>query len=158
MNFSIVLQILQVGSIGLAFLLAFMAYRLLQRESEKKAPSGEIINATTKYMTFAILLSLVAVLGQAANTYVGSRAGVAGSTGVEDTGGLREMIEATNARIDGITLEAVDAGTSAGYGCGGSDYAETDTLTVMYGLRDGTSCGVQNINYYKKLQLNVPGD
>jgi enamine deaminase RidA (YjgF/YER057c/UK114 family) len=65
---------------------------------------------------------------------------------------LREI----NARIDGISLVAEDAGTSPDFICGQEQKTEPTNLIVMYGSRDGTSCNVPNRNYYKRLTLRIP--
>jgi hypothetical protein len=71
MTFSpIVLQILQVGFVGLAFLLAYMAYRLLHAQSEKEKPNKQVLDSTSKYMTFALALALIAVAGQLAQSLI----------------------------------------------------------------------------------------
>ena len=58
-------------------------------------------------------------------------------------------------RINGIKLIAKDAGTQD-YGCGQARKADSNTLKVMSGLRDGTGCQIGNLNYYKELILIVP--
>jgi hypothetical protein len=68
---------------------------------------------------------------------------------------LKENSEALEHRISGIRLRAVDAGTDT-FGCGGEGKAEAGTLKVMHGSRDGTSCSVTNVNYYKELILDIP--
>jgi hypothetical protein len=146
MNLQAVLQILQIGVVGLAFLLAYMAYRLLHTQSEKEKPNQKVLDATSRYMVFALALSLVAVAGQMAQSLLPA------NVPSDIDGQLRTLKE----RLDGIRLVAKDASTSPEYGCGGSQRAEPETLTVMSGLRDGTSCRVGNLNYYKELALVVP--
>lgn len=73
-----------------------------------------------------------------------------------DLSEIRTEMARIESRINGIRLLADDAGTSAPYGCGSEERSGANTLTVMYGLRDGTSCRVSNINYYKQLRLEVP--
>ena len=146
MNLQAVLQILQVGFVGLAFLLAYMAYRLLHAESNKEKSNQAILNATSKYMTFALALSFVAVGGQVAQSFIPANI----------PSDIEGRLDTLTRRLEGIQLVARDAGTSPQYGCGGTQQAEPNTLTVMSGLRDGTSCKVPNINYYKEFELKVP--
>lgn len=146
MNFQMVLQILQVGFVGLAFLLAYMAYRLLHAQSDREKPNQRILDATSKYMVFALALSLVAVAGQVAQSFLPANV----------PSDVEGRLSALAKRLDGLRLVAKDAGTSPEYGCGGAQQAEPETLTVMSGLRDGTSCRIPNINYYKELVLEVP--
>ncbi|MBB4080538.1 hypothetical protein GGR28_003172 [Lewinella aquimaris] len=68
---------------------------------------------------------------------------------------LRNAANILNNRISGIRLSAEDAGT-AEYSCGEQHLRTPTSLTVMYGLRDGTSCDIRNINYYKRLLLHIP--
>ena len=70
MDLTVIVQILQIGIVGLAFLLAYMAFRVLKSESDKPTPSKEVLSATSKYMTFALLLSLIAVGGQGLTAYL----------------------------------------------------------------------------------------
>lgn len=58
-----VLEILRLGAIGLGFLLAWMAYRLLAVEMKAKTPRPEILKSIREYMVFAIAIVLLAILG-----------------------------------------------------------------------------------------------
>jgi hypothetical protein len=146
MNLQSVLQILQLGVVGLAFLLAYMGYRLLHAQAAKDKPNQRILDATSKYMVFAISLSLVALIGQVAQSLLPANV----------PSDIEGRLQRLSARLDGIRLQAKDAGASAPYGCGQTQKSEPTTLTVMYGIRDGTSCGIMNVNYYKELSLDVP--
>jgi len=61
-----------------------------------------------------------------------------------------------NSRLNGISLRAVQTSTSQQFACGETRKASTTDLTFMFGSRDGTGCGVHNLNHYKKLSLEVP--
>ena len=54
-----IVQILGLGAIGLGFLLAVLAYRLLTNEQEKKTPSQGILRAIYVYMAFSLALLLI---------------------------------------------------------------------------------------------------
>ena len=69
---------------------------------------------------------------------------------------LRERLDLIDDRIDGISLVAIDRGVSPEYGCGGEQFTTANSLVVMHGLQDGTSCGVANVNYLKEFQLQIP--
>ncbi len=69
-NLELVVSILQVGFVGFAFLLAFLAYRLLRNESDKEKPKAAILAATSRYMTFAVVLCFLAVAAQFGQTYL----------------------------------------------------------------------------------------
>ena len=58
-------QILSVGVVGLGFLLAALAFRLLRNEQKKKAPNAAVIRAIYVFMGFAVVL---VVLGGYFNT------------------------------------------------------------------------------------------
>jgi hypothetical protein len=59
-----VVDILRLGAIGLGFLLALMAYRLLAKEQAKEVPREAILLATRSYMLFAIVLVVVAAIAE----------------------------------------------------------------------------------------------
>ena len=69
---------------------------------------------------------------------------------------LWEAVRNANQRIDGIRLKVVATSTSPEQGCPFNQAADPKNLVVMYGSRDGTSCRVPNMNYYKELALDVP--
>jgi hypothetical protein len=52
-NFDVV-DILRIGVIGLGFLLALLAYKLLSNKGNKQEPRQSIINATYVFMVFSI--------------------------------------------------------------------------------------------------------
>ena len=68
---------------------------------------------------------------------------------------LEQGLEKLNLRVSGISLTAVHQ-ESREFACGGGAKADSDSLIVMYGSRDGTGCRVTNLNHFKKLQLSVP--
>jgi hypothetical protein len=51
-----VVEILGYGVMGLGFLLAFFAYRLLLKEQKKEPPRSQILRSIYFYMTFSIVL------------------------------------------------------------------------------------------------------
>ncbi len=59
-------------------------------------------------------------------------------------------------RLNDIRLESISTGIGPIYSCGNEDLASAGNTIVMYGLRDGTGCGVHNRNYYKELDVHVP--
>jgi uncharacterized membrane protein YidH (DUF202 family) len=151
MNLLNIIQILQIGFVGLAFLLAYMAYKLLRAQSDREKPNQKILDATSRYMSFALALAGVAVVAQVAHALLERKDGVSAPAG-----DIAIEVKRLSNRIDGIRLTATQAAPSEPYACGGTQRTESTTLTVMAGLRDGTSCGVQNINYYKEFRLVVP--
>ena len=54
-------QILNYGVIGLGFLLAFLAYRLLSKEQQLKEPRKNILKAVNVFMGFSIVLCLIGI-------------------------------------------------------------------------------------------------
>ncbi|MFQ5770843.1 MAG: hypothetical protein ACE5HX_09925, partial [bacterium] len=54
-----VVEILGYGVIGLGFLLAFLAYRLLGKEQNKDKPRPALIRAIYVFMAFSVVLSLI---------------------------------------------------------------------------------------------------
>jgi hypothetical protein len=59
-----VVQVLSLGAIGLGFFLAIFAYRLLTREQRVNEPRSNILRAIYIYMTFALVLVLLGILGR----------------------------------------------------------------------------------------------
>jgi len=59
-----VVEILQIGVIGLGFLLAFLAYHLLTKEQRQDNPRPIIIRSIHVFMTFSVVLCLIGVLSQ----------------------------------------------------------------------------------------------
>lgn len=141
-----ILEILQVGFAGIAFLLAYLAYRLLGKEAEKAKPSEGILRTIRSYMLFAFAMGGLAIGAQVFEKSMSNNTLV-------DTD---RRIAHLNARIDGIKLTSKDSGGSPPYQCGNEQKAEPNTLTVMSGLRDGTSCKKPNINYYKEIGISIP--
>ena len=67
MNKFDVIEILRLGVIGLGFLLAFLAYRLLAKEQSKKEPHEKNIRAIKQFMGFSIILCLIALVSNFIN-------------------------------------------------------------------------------------------
>lgn len=59
-----VVEILQVGVIGLGFLLAVLAYHLLTKEQKQDTPRSVIINSIYVFMFFSIVLCVIGILSQ----------------------------------------------------------------------------------------------
>ena len=70
---------------------------------------------------------------------------------------LQTETKLINQRISGIKLVEGKL-DQVNFACGGTSKAPSfsNSVSVMYGSRDGTSCGVQNINFYKELKVHVP--
>ncbi|MES9971575.1 MAG: hypothetical protein ABW092_16200 [Candidatus Thiodiazotropha sp.] len=60
-----VLRILQIGVIGLGFLLAVLAYFLLAKEQKQKTPRTDILKSIYVFMSFSLLLCLLGIASQA---------------------------------------------------------------------------------------------
>jgi hypothetical protein len=69
---------------------------------------------------------------------------------------LRSNVTSTNNRIDGIRLNVVGTSDSGNWACGETQTAGRSELVFMYGSRDGTGCGIRNVNYYKEIGIHVP--
>jgi uncharacterized protein YdaT len=69
---------------------------------------------------------------------------------------LKERVDKAHSRLNGLSLKVMKTADSK-FDCGGEHKKEKD-LWVMYGCRDGTGCGVENVNYYKELSLVVPSE
>jgi len=61
-----------------------------------------------------------------------------------------------HARIEGLTIIATGAHGSGEFACGATRQASDSDSTVMYGLTDGTGCGILNQTFYKRLSLKIP--
>lgn len=59
-----VLEILKIGTIGLGFLLALMAFNLIKKEQEKPKPSNTILRSAKGFMIFSIILMGLGVLSE----------------------------------------------------------------------------------------------
>ena len=68
---------------------------------------------------------------------------------------LTGKVEALQARINGIKLQVTAADLGNEYACGQNDQGPGD-FYFMVGLRDGTSCNVTNVHWYRELSLVVP--
>jgi hypothetical protein len=65
-----------------------------------------------------------------------------------------QKAERAHQRLNQTKLFGEPASVGEPYGCGGRDVQ--DIPYVMVGLRDGTGCGIQSINHYRKLTLAIP--
>jgi hypothetical protein len=70
-------------------------------------------------------------------------------------GKLESEISSVNARVSGIHLTESGQTTLPEFACGGQAIATTD-FTFMVGSRDGTSCGVPNVNWVRSIGLFIP--
>ena len=57
-----VLEILKLGFIGLAFLLAFLAYKLLATEQRREISRPAHLEAISKFMTFSLALGVLSIM------------------------------------------------------------------------------------------------
>lgn len=69
---------------------------------------------------------------------------------------VNEKVDKAHTRIDGLKLKAGNPTKSLPWDCGKEEMEDPNNLRVMYGLRDGSGCKVQNINFYKELSLEIP--
>jgi hypothetical protein len=58
------LKALSYGVIGLGFLLAFLAYRLLTREQSRKAADPNVLRATYVFMFFSLALTCLGLVSE----------------------------------------------------------------------------------------------
>ena len=63
-----VLKILQVGVIGLGFLLALLAYHLLTKEQTQETPRPDILKSIYVFMSFSVTLCVIGVASQLIGT------------------------------------------------------------------------------------------
>lgn len=68
-------KILSYGGLGLGFLLAFLAYVLLLSEQRKSPPRQEILISVTRFMVFAVIISLTAIASEYVKTQAASTCG-----------------------------------------------------------------------------------
>jgi hypothetical protein len=68
---------------------------------------------------------------------------------------LRKEVGAAHHRLDNTKLAKV-AELKEEYACGSGHNVPKDSLFVMTGLIDGTSCNVRNVNFYSQLALQIP--
>lgn len=59
-----VVQILQIGVIGLGFLLAFLAYSLLTKEQKQNTPRSDILKSIYIFMSFSVVLCVIGIVSQ----------------------------------------------------------------------------------------------
>ena len=59
-----VVGILQIGVIGLGFLLAFLAYHLLTKEQKQNTPRSAIINSIYAFMFFSVVFCVIGIFSQ----------------------------------------------------------------------------------------------
>ena len=59
-----VLKILQIGVIGLGFLLAVLAYHLLTKEQKQDTPRSDILKSIYVFMSFSVVLCVIGIVSQ----------------------------------------------------------------------------------------------
>lgn len=59
-----VLAILQIGVIGLGFLLAVLAYNLLTKEQKQNTPRSDILKSIYVFMSFSVVLCVIGIVSQ----------------------------------------------------------------------------------------------
>lgn len=69
---------------------------------------------------------------------------------------IDDKVDKAHSRIDGLKLKAGNPTKSLPWDCGKEEKEDPNNLRVMYGLRDGSGCKVQNVNFYKELSLEIP--
>lgn len=68
-----VVQILQIGVMGLGFLLAVLSYHLLTKEQKQEAPRSVIIKSIYVFMFFSVVLCVIGMLSQAGEFGIGQK-------------------------------------------------------------------------------------
>lgn len=101
-----VVDILKVGLSGLAFLLAYMSYRLLSRVGTQSASPGSLQNAQ-RFMTFTLVLVVLVVVSSTLDLYVKKE----GASSLRDIGQCRDAVARieTASQDDRMTLEQLRA-------------------------------------------------
>ena len=59
MQLDYVVQILQAGLAGLAFLLAFLSFKIISKEQSKEIPRSEILQSARNYFVMCIILAVI---------------------------------------------------------------------------------------------------
>jgi hypothetical protein len=59
-----VVEILQIGVIGLGFLLAVLAYNLLTKEQKQNTPRSDILKSIYIFMSFSVVLCIIGIVSQ----------------------------------------------------------------------------------------------
>ncbi|WP_136799472.1 MULTISPECIES: hypothetical protein [Desulfosediminicola] len=66
-----VLKILQIGVIGLGFLLAALAYHLLTKEQKHETPRPDILKSIYFFMSFSVVLCVIGIISQTIGVDIG---------------------------------------------------------------------------------------
>ncbi len=59
-----VVKVLQIGVIGLGFLLAVLAYNLLTKEQKQSNPRSDILKSVYVFMSFSVVLCIIGIISQ----------------------------------------------------------------------------------------------
>jgi len=59
-----VVKILQIGVIGLGFLLAVLSYNLLTKEQKQNKPRTDILKSVYVFMSFSVVLCVIGIVSQ----------------------------------------------------------------------------------------------
>ncbi len=68
-----IVEILRLGAVGLVFLLAALAFRLLLKEQAREHPRELILRSVRTFMIFAVILALIGTSPEVLPLLVGSR-------------------------------------------------------------------------------------
>lgn len=66
-------RILSIGTIGLGFLLALLAFRLLNREQSETKSRDKMLNAITRFMIFSFSLCVIGLSSEIYRIYSSSK-------------------------------------------------------------------------------------
>ena len=112
MDLTVVVEILKVGLSGLAFLLAFMGYRLLAQEQKKKTPSEKTLRSIHMFVWQAIVLALLVGGVSILTMAIGNKGKV---TLPASIGNCRDSLSrlATHQQLPDLTLEGLKVVVSA---------------------------------------------
>ncbi len=72
------------------------------------------------------------------------------------SGQVQQQLSAINDRISGIRLISGGITSLPDFDCGHEAKADNDPLLFMVGSRDGTSCGIRNVNFVRRLDISIP--
>jgi hypothetical protein len=155
-----VIEILQISFAGIAFLLALLAYRLLRRQMDAPKADPKLLRSTTVYMVFAFGMAALAISAQLIdkiqNKPLPEELERRFQTAEARLGKAESEAAHAHDRLSGIRISAKATTPSPTYGCGSTQKTDAENGKVMYGLTDGTSCKIRNVNYYKELSVTVP--
>ena len=104
MDLTVVVEILKVGLSGLAFLLAFMGYRLLAQEQKKKSPGEKTLRSIQMFLWQAIVLAILVGGASIVTMLIDNKGKIHLTAGIETCRDSLSRLE-THQHLPDLTLE-----------------------------------------------------